>query len=218
MDRAIVMICDMQYVVGRANAICDANTLWVARMQYANTLWAAWMWYANTLWAARKRYAIYEYAMGRANIRYTNRLRAMSNCKVAFCHHTEPRASLEQAYHNVAMTTDGVTTYKLLCPCHNFNILHVGYSMPYTGLPCSKAMWEGRKNFPSLIWPRNNTNSGLVDWKVECNVSLTAVRNTDICYLNLYYSSLTIHWSLGNTCTTTTSFWKALFLLLMLGR
>jgi len=54
---------------------------------------------------------------------------------------------------------------------------------------------------------------------VGCNVSLTAVRNIDICYLNLYdYISLTIHWSLGNTCTTTTSFWKALFLLLMLGR
>ena len=45
MDRAIIMICDTQYVMGRANAIRDANTLWTARM----------------------RYAIREYAMGRAN-------------------------------------------------------------------------------------------------------------------------------------------------------
>lgn len=131
----------------------------------------------------------------------------------------EPRASLEQDYCNVAMTTDGVTTYKLLCPCHNLNILHAGYSMPYTGLALFKGHVRGKENFPSLIWPWNNTKSGLADWKVGCNVSLTAVRNTDICYLNLYdYISLTIHWSLGNTCTTTTSFWKALFLLLMLGR
>ena len=40
MDRAIIMICDMQYVIGRANALCDVNTLWAARMRYANTLWA----------------------------------------------------------------------------------------------------------------------------------------------------------------------------------
>ena len=45
MDRAMIMICDMQYVMGRANAICDANTLRAARM----------------------RYAICEYAMGRVN-------------------------------------------------------------------------------------------------------------------------------------------------------
>ena len=41
----------------------------------------------NTLWAARMRYAIREYAMGRANTicdKLHNRLRAMSNCKVAF--------------------------------------------------------------------------------------------------------------------------------------
>ena len=52
--------------------------------------------YAHTLWAARMRYAICEYATGRANtirhtrIRYGPRgdmrrvTRAMSNCKVAF--------------------------------------------------------------------------------------------------------------------------------------
>ena len=39
MDRAIIMICDMQYVIGRANALCDVNTLWAARMRYANALW-----------------------------------------------------------------------------------------------------------------------------------------------------------------------------------
>jgi len=35
MDGAIMMICDMQKVMGRANAKYDANTLWVARMRYA---------------------------------------------------------------------------------------------------------------------------------------------------------------------------------------
>ena len=38
------MICDMQYVMGRTNAICE-------------------------VWAARMRYAICEYAMGRVNAR-----------------------------------------------------------------------------------------------------------------------------------------------------
>ena len=50
-DRAIITICDMQYVMGRANAIFDM----------------------------RIRYGPREYDM-----RYANRLRAMSNCKVAF--------------------------------------------------------------------------------------------------------------------------------------
>ena len=40
-----IMICDMQYVMGRVNAICDANTLWATRM----------------------RYVICEYATGRVN-------------------------------------------------------------------------------------------------------------------------------------------------------
>ena len=44
--------------------------------------------YANTFWAARMRYAICEYAVGAGlreyDMRYVNRLRAMSNCKVAF--------------------------------------------------------------------------------------------------------------------------------------
>jgi len=52
MDSAIIMICGMQCVVGRA--MCDANTLWAARMRYA----ICDMRYA--LWAARKRYAIRE--------------------------------------------------------------------------------------------------------------------------------------------------------------
>jgi len=45
MDSATIMICNMQYVMGSANAICNANMLWAARM----------------------RYAICEYAIGRAN-------------------------------------------------------------------------------------------------------------------------------------------------------
>ena len=45
MDRAIIMICDMQYYGPRE---CDMRN-------------------ANTLWATRKRYAICEYALGRAN-------------------------------------------------------------------------------------------------------------------------------------------------------
>ena len=68
MDRAIIMICDTQYVMGRANAIRDANTLWTARMRYAIREYA--MGRAN---------AICEYATGRANsgMRYANRLRAI---------------------------------------------------------------------------------------------------------------------------------------------
>ena len=54
MDRAIIIICDIQNVIGRANAICDANMLWVARMRYAR---AFVMGRAN---------AICEYATGRA--------------------------------------------------------------------------------------------------------------------------------------------------------
>ena len=53
------------YCMGRANAICDT------RIGYAR--------YANTLCAARIRYAMHE-----CDMRYANRLRAMSNCKVAF--------------------------------------------------------------------------------------------------------------------------------------
>ena len=100
MDRAIIMICYTQYVMGRANAICDMRIRYGPRecdKRYANTLWAD-MRYANTLWAARMRYAIREYAMGRANAicdmrirygprecdkRYANRLRAQygsGNC------------------------------------------------------------------------------------------------------------------------------------------
>jgi len=54
MDRAIIMVRDMQYVMGRANAKCDANTLWAARMRYAECDTRC----ANKLWAARMRYAI----------------------------------------------------------------------------------------------------------------------------------------------------------------
>ena len=84
MDRAIIMICDMQYVMGRANAICDANTLWAARMRYAICECdmripygprECDMRYANTLWAARMRYAIREYVTGRANAICDTRIR-----------------------------------------------------------------------------------------------------------------------------------------------
>jgi len=109
MDRAIMMICDMQYVMGRAKAISDANTLWAARMQYAMRICygprECDMRYASTLWAARMRYAICDmriryrpanavcdarisyaqYAntlwLREYDMRYANRLRAMSNCK-----------------------------------------------------------------------------------------------------------------------------------------
>ena len=159
-------------------AIC--NMLWVERMRYvmqirygsrecnmryANTLWAAWMWYANTLWAARKRYAIYEYAMGRANIRYTNRLRAMSNCKVAFCHHTEPRASkltvtwqwqlmvLQLISYCVLATI--LTSYMQVIACHILGCLvqrpceREGKTFPLSygpGTTLTVALWIGRWN------------------------------------------------------------------------
>ena len=52
MDRAIIMICDMQYVMGRANAICDMRKRYGQRK--------CDMRYANTLRTARMRYAIRE--------------------------------------------------------------------------------------------------------------------------------------------------------------
>ena len=78
MGRAIIMICDMQYVPGCANVICDMQIRYGPHecdTQYANTLWAARMRYANM----RIRYGLREYDM-----RYANRLHAMSNCEVAF--------------------------------------------------------------------------------------------------------------------------------------
>jgi len=87
-DRVIIMIYDTQYVMGRANAICDANTLWAARMRYANTLRAARIRYGPRkrdmryaicdMWirygprecymrSANTQRAICEYAIGRAN-------------------------------------------------------------------------------------------------------------------------------------------------------
>jgi len=53
--------------MGRANAICDANALWAARMRYAICEYAMgrakaiYTRYANKLWAARMRYAIREW-------------------------------------------------------------------------------------------------------------------------------------------------------------
>ena len=81
MDRVIIMICNMQYVMGRVNAMYNANTLRAVRMQYAICEYAmgranviceyamgranaicdtriGYARYANTLWAARIRYAI----------------------------------------------------------------------------------------------------------------------------------------------------------------
>jgi len=48
MERAIIMICNMQYVMGHVNAICDTNAICEYAMGCAN--------------------AICEYAMGRANV------------------------------------------------------------------------------------------------------------------------------------------------------
>ena len=65
-----------EYAMGRANVVCEyamnrTNAIYDTRIGYAR--------YANTLWAAR-----IQYAMRECDMRYANRLRAMSNCKVAF--------------------------------------------------------------------------------------------------------------------------------------
>ena len=107
--RILYVIC--QYVMGRANAICDtripygprecgtwyANAVSGIRIRYSYGPREYDMRYANALRAARTRCAIREYAMGRANARYANRLYAMSNCKVAFS------ATIKSLYKLVTM-------------------------------------------------------------------------------------------------------------------
>ena len=76
MDRVIMMICDMQYVMGHANAVRDANTFGTHECEYAigrtNAIRNTRIRYGRanaillyaiseyTLWAARMRYAIRE--------------------------------------------------------------------------------------------------------------------------------------------------------------
>ena len=76
MDRAIMIICDMQYVMGHANAIRDANTFGTRESEYAigraNAICDTQICYGRanaiilyviseyTLWVARLQYAIRE--------------------------------------------------------------------------------------------------------------------------------------------------------------
>jgi len=71
MDHAIIMICDVQYVLGHANAICNVNTLWAAQIRYGPRAIAlsTGRFFADI--TAGEKYimgrAICEYAMGRTN-------------------------------------------------------------------------------------------------------------------------------------------------------